>query len=139
MNYNKSTLIGRVVKDIEVKATPSGTSVASFTIATNRYYKKDDEQKEETQFSDCVAFGKSAEVIGRYCKKGSLLMVVGRLTTRSWDDKETGKKRYKTEIHVEEFQLAPKNMATESKDSAKPDDAPIEYPDDEINPEDIPF
>jgi len=105
MNLNKVLLVGRLTRDVELKKTPSGTSVASFGLATNRKWKdKDGQQKEETEFHNCVAWGRTAELISSFMKKGSEIYVEGRLATRSWEDKAGGK-RYMTEVVVENMQF----------------------------------
>lgn len=114
MNLNQVNLIGRVTADPEVKALErSGTTVASFSLATNRTWKNDKgEKQEEVQFHNIVAFGKTAEIVEDYVSKGMLLFVNGRLQTRSWEDKDSGKKQYRTEIIVDTLQLPPKSMGT---------------------------
>lgn len=133
----------------EVKDLPSGIAVCNFSIATNRIWTdKDGEKKEEVAFHNVVFFGKQAVTIHKYVSKGMLLLVEGRIQTRSWEDKESGKKMYKTEIVGENFQLPPKSMGGGSAPSDNDSDVSskketpvdaIEYPDDEVNPEDIPF
>jgi len=109
INLNKVTLIGNITKDIELKALPSGMKVASFGLATNRTWKDSNgEKKEQAEFHSIVAFGKQAEVIAQYCKKGDQLFIEGRIQTRSWENKE-GNKQYKTEIILESFQFGNKN------------------------------
>ena len=89
MNLNKAQLIGRITNDPEMKALPSGTPVVKFGLATNRVYKtKDGEKKEVAQFHNCVAFGKLAEIIGQWAKKGQEVYVDGRIEYRSWDKKD---------------------------------------------------
>lgn len=150
MYLNKVFLYGNLTRDPELKALPSGGQVANFGIATNRSYKdKSGQRQETTEFHNIVAFGRTAEVIGQYLKKGRPVFVEGRLQTRSWDDKEGGKKNYRTEIIVENFQFGADagkgsagsgNYAAEEPQSAPKEDAEaIKYPDEEINPEDIPF
>lgn len=149
MNLNQVTLIGRLTRDPEQKALPNGTAVANFSIATSRTWKdaKTNEKKEETEFHNCVAFGRTAEVIGQYLKKGQLVNVVGRLQTRSWEDKDTKKKLYRTEIIVDQMQMGPKaGNAGDTRSQADKDfdahgssdgvDAPAE---EKQNPDDIPF
>lgn len=106
MNYNKSILIGNLTKDTEVRYTPQGTAVVNFTLAVNRKYKSGEETKEDVAFIPCVAWGKTAELINQYCKKGSPLFVEGRLQTRSWE--KDGQKQYKTEVVVENMQFLSK-------------------------------
>lgn len=110
MNLNLTQILGRVTRDPELKALPSGTNVCSFSIATNRFFTQNGEKKEETEFHNCVAWGKTADVVAQYVKKGSLLYVQGRLATKSWDDKTTGGKKYRTEVIVDNVQLPPKGM-----------------------------
>jgi single-strand DNA-binding protein len=147
MYLNKVFLYGNLTRDPELKALPSGGQVANFGIATNRSYKdKSGQRQETTEFHNIVAFGRTAEVIGQYLKKGRPIFVEGRLQTRSWDDKEGGKKNYRTEIIVENFQFGSDSKggsgggyaASEGQPAPKEDEA-IKYPDEEINPEDIPF
>lgn len=152
MYLNKAFLYGNLVRDPEMKALPSGIKVTNFSIATNRTYKdKDGNKKETTEYHNVVAFAKQAELIEQYLKKGSGIFVEGRLQTRSWDDKATSTKKYRTEVIVENFQFGPSSRgtgggtynpspATEAAPSAKADKIDtIEYPTEEINPEDIPF
>ena len=147
MYLNKAILYGNLTRDPELKALPSGAQLATFGLATNRTYKDKEGQKQEaTEFHNIVAFGRSAELIAQYMKKGRPLFVEGRIQTRSWEDKETGKKNYRTEIVVDNFQFGADGAArgggaSTSKDeqSAPKDNETIKYPDEEINPEDIPF
>ncbi|MGW8181587.1 MAG: single-stranded DNA-binding protein, partial [bacterium] len=97
-SLNQVTLLGNLGKDPEVRKTPSGDSVATFTIATNEYWTKDDGTKgERTEWHRIVAWRRLAEIVGQYCKKGRSVLIVGRLRSRSWEDSE-GVKRYITEI-----------------------------------------
>jgi len=149
MYLNKVFLYGNLTRDPELKALPGGSQVANFGIATNRSFKgKDGQRQETTEFHNLVAFGRTAEVIAQYCKKGRPIFVDGRITTRSWDDKETGKKNYRTEIVIENFQFGADGGKGASSGGAPThqDEQPapkggdeIQYPDEEINPEDIPF
>ncbi|TSC88785.1 MAG: single-strand DNA-binding protein [Parcubacteria group bacterium Gr01-1014_3] len=108
MNLNKVYLIGRMTADPILKVTPGNQQVTSFSIATNRVWKDKDGQKQDsTEFHNIVAWGKQAEVISKFMTKGSLLMVEGRLQTRSWDDKQ-GQKRKTTEIVAETVQFGPR-------------------------------
>lgn len=150
MYLNKVFLYGNLTRDPELKALPSGSQVANFGLATNRTYKdKNGAKQEATEFHNIVAFGRTAEVIAQYCKKGRPLFVEGRIQTRSWDDKESGKKNYRTEIVVDNFQFGADGAArggagpsasrgVEEQPTPKDNEA-IKYPDEEINPEDIPF
>lgn len=139
MNLNKAQVIGRVTRDPELKALPSGGSVVSFSLASNRTWKdKDGQKQEEVDFHNIVAFGKIADTIAQYVVKGQLLYVEGRMKTRDWEDKETGKKMYRTEIIVEQFQFGPKAGEGQARSKADEDFDEIGS-EDTINPEDIPF
>lgn len=151
MYLNKAILIGNLTRDPEVKALPSGDKVCSFSIATNRVFKdRDGNKKEMVDFHNIVVFGRIAETSGQYLKKGQNVMVEGRMQTRSWDDKGTGQKKYRTEVVASSVQFGPKAGGYSSGGGGKQeqansqpeqpkDDGPIEYPAEEINPEDIPF
>ena|SRR5829696_4368681 len=103
--FNKVMLIGNLTRDPQVKHLPSQTVVAEFGLATNRKYRTAaGEDKEETCFVDCSAFGKQAEVIGQFCQKGKAIFVEGRLKFDSWEDKAGGK-RSKVSVVVENFQF----------------------------------
>src|SRR5487761_2556327 len=106
MYLNKVFLYGNLTRDPELKALPSGLQLASFGIATNRTCKdKNGAKQEATEFHNIVAFGRTAEVLAQYMKKGRPLFIEGRIQTRSWDDKDGGKKQYRTEIIVDNFQF----------------------------------
>lgn len=98
MDINKTIHIGRLTRDPEMRYSQDGKAIASFSIACNGY-KQDD-----TSFFNCVAFGKTAEIIGQYCKKGKQIGIEGRLQQRTWDDKD-GNKRSTVEIVVNQLQL----------------------------------
>lgn len=157
MYLNKVFLIGNLTRDPELKALPNGSKVVAVGLATNRTWKDLNGAKQEaTEYHNVVAFGKTAETIAQWCKKGGTLYVEGRIQTRTWDDKD-GKKNYKTEILVETFQFGPKAGGATSgspmqapsmpsvsdgeapQKSAAPDLDTVEYPEEEINLEDIPF
>jgi single-strand DNA-binding protein len=148
MYINKVELYGNLTRDPEVKALPSGQQVANFSVATNRTFKnKEGQKQEQVEYHNVVAFGRTAEVIGQYLKKGRPIFVEGRLQTRTWE--KDGAKQYRTEILVETFQFGPSaggEGGARSSGSVGDDQAPsfadageIQYPDEEINPEDIPF
>lgn len=154
MYLNKVFLYGNLTRDPELRALPSGQQVASFALATNRTYTgKDGQKQEQTEYHNIVAFGRQAEVIGQYLKKGRPVFVEGRIQTRSWDDKSTGEKKYRTEIVVDNFQFGPSAPpgASGPRDSApaskgvskgKPSQEKndeVQYPDETISPDDIPF
>ena len=155
MNLNRVILIGNMTRDPEVRSLPSGQPVASFGLATNRMWKgKDGSQQKHTEFHNIVMFGRLAEIVQQYLKKGSSIMVEGRIQTRSWQGQD-GTKKYKTEIVAENMQMGPKSNKLETenqtqnpenefskldKSLGKQNEVPtVEYPEDEINPNDIPF
>lgn len=110
-DLNRVFLIGRLVRDPELRSTPSGTQVASFSVANNRTYMAGSEKKEQVSFFNCVAWGKLAELIAQYCKKGNRIGLEGRLQQRSWDDKD-GNKHSTVEITADNVQfLTPKDGA----------------------------
>lgn len=123
-NYNKVILIGNLTRDPEVRYTPSGTAIAKFGLAINRSFRTGEEQREETTFVDIDAFGKQAEVIGEYVKKGRPLMVEGRLRTDSWDDKATGQKRSRLGVVLESFQFLDSRMDRGHDDGGGYSEAP---------------
>ncbi|GAB4175066.1 MAG: hypothetical protein Fur0032_14810 [Terrimicrobiaceae bacterium] len=105
-NLNKVMLIGNLTRDPEVKYTPKGTAVTDIGLAVNRIYNSEGgERREETTFIDVVLWGRTAEIVGQYCKKGSPLFVEGRLQMDTWDDKQTGQKRSKLRVVGEGVQL----------------------------------
>ncbi len=108
MNLNKVLLIGRLTQDPEAKTTPSGQNVATLNMATNRVWNDASGRKEATEFHRVVAWGKLGDIASNYLKKGALVMIEGRLQTRSWDDKTSGQKRYMTEIIAENLQMGPR-------------------------------
>ncbi|MBP6884097.1 MAG: single-stranded DNA-binding protein [Candidatus Pacebacteria bacterium] len=153
MYLNKAMLIGNLTRDPELKSLPSGIKVCSFSIATNRVWKdKNGAKQESADYHNVVVFGRQAETVAQYMKKGSSIMVEGRMQTRSWDDKNSGEKKYRTEVIAERTQFGPRAGATSgggapSMGSKAPsggdqgggDVDAIEYPEEDINPEDIPF
>jgi single-strand DNA-binding protein len=163
MNLNKVFLIGRLTRDPESRALPSGQSVSSFGMATNRVWIKRDtkEKQEQTEFHNIVAFGKLADICNQYLKKGGLAMIEGRLQTRNWQG-QNGETKYRTEIVAEGLQLGPRSQSSETaKQSKEPTEAQSqkldeiqidessltevgatedkENPGDEVKTEDIPF
>jgi single-strand DNA-binding protein len=105
-SVNKVILIGNLGKDPEIKYTPSGTAVAKFSLATNERYKdKSGEWQDRTEWHNIVAWQRLAEIVGEYVKKGSKLYIEGRLQTSSWDDKESGQKKYRTEVIANDLVL----------------------------------
>lgn len=105
-NFNKVILLGNLTRDPEVRYTPKGQAVAKFALAVNRSYKLETgETKEEVTFIDIDAWGKQAELIGQYLRKGQPLFVEGRLRLDQWDDKNTGQKQSKLKVVMENFQF----------------------------------
>ena len=103
-NYNKVLLMGRLTRDIELKYTPSSQAVANIGLAVNNRYKtKDGEDKEETTFVDCEAWGRTAEVLKQYLAKGKPVFIEGRLKLDQWDDKQTQQKRSRLGVVLESF------------------------------------
>lgn len=147
--FSKVVLMGNVTRDIEMRTTPSGQNVANFTLAVSRSWRGGDgSQQEATSFIDCVAWGKAGEIIAQYVQKGSPLLVSGRLDQRSWDDKETGKKRSSVEVYVEDFNFigggrgdsSPASPSSSNQSASKSKDVVIEDIDDKpIDLSEIPF
>jgi single-strand DNA-binding protein len=103
---NKVILIGNLGKDPEVRSLPSGQPVATWTMATSRRWRdKNGQKQEQTEWHQIVCFGKQAEIAGQYLTKGKQIYVEGRIQTRSWDDRNTGEKKYRTEIVCDNFQM----------------------------------
>ena len=151
MNLNKVFIIGNLTRDPELKTLPSGKAVASFGIATNRVWKdQSGQKKEDVQFHNVVVFGRQAETTSQYLTKGSSVLVEGRIQTRNWEAQD-GSKRNKTEIVAESIQFGPRrgtgagaglSAQTGAKKGASGKEEEletIEYPEEEINPEEIPF
>ena len=161
MNLNKVFVLGNLTRDPELRQTSGGQAVCSFGIATNRFYKDSMGQKQQqAEFHNIVAWGRQAEVINQYLKKGSILLVEGRLQTRSWQDQQ-GAKHWRTEIIADQIQLGPRTAGVggdsfgdrepygaqrqqpdASTQPSKPDTVPIiDLADEgqEINVKDIPF
>lgn len=150
MYLNKALIIGNLTRDPELKALPSGIKVCSFSVATNRVWKdKNGVKQESADYHNVVVFGRQAETCGQYLKKGQSVLIEGRMQTRSWDASD-GQKKYRTEIIADRVQFGQKTggasfggdktPASSDKDtqSAPPADT-IDYPEEEINPDDIPF
>lgn len=150
MYLNKALIIGNLTRDPELKSLPSGVQVATFGVATNRVWKdRDGAKQESTEFHNIVVFGRQAETAAQYLKKGNSVLVEGRLQTRSWD--QDGQKKYRTEIVADRVQFGERRSGTSGsyddggsssssgKSSKASNDEAIEYPEEDINPEDIPF
>ena len=152
MYINKVMIFGNLTRDPEMRALPSGMNVVNFSVATNRVFKdRDGKKQEQTDFHNIVVFGRQADTVNQYLKKGSSVFVEGRLQTRSWE--KDGKKNYRTEVIADRVQFGPRSSGGGGggqRDSGPSDDghdasggAPpsggIDYPKDDINPDDIPF
>ena len=144
MYLNKAMVYGNLTRDPELKALPSGMNVCSFSVATNHVYKdRDGKRQESVDYHNVVVFGKQAENSAKYLSKGNGVYVEGRMQTRSWE--KDGQKQYRTEIVADRVQFGPKNGSagggSSSPAAAEDGKAPSvpDYPEEEINPEDIPF
>jgi single-strand DNA-binding protein len=121
-SFNKVILVGNLTRDPELRYTPKGTAVARIGLAVNRNWTSETgEKKEEVTFVDVDAFGKTAEVIGQYLKKGRPILMEGRLRYETWDDKQTGQKRSKLGVVLETFQFIDSNRGGEGNSGS---DAP---------------
>ena len=153
--FSKAIITGNLTRDPELRTTPNGASVCSFSVAVNRVYKDSNgEQKEDVSYLDCSAWGRLAEMISQYAKKGSGVLVSGRLDQRSWEDKNGGGKRSRVEIVVEDFNfIGSANRdgggssssyssnfggGNSTSSSASSSDIPDDIPE-EINMDEVPF
>jgi single-strand DNA-binding protein len=149
--FSKVILMGNLTRDVEMRTTPSGQSVANFSLAVSRSWKDQNGQtQEQTSFINCVAWGKAGEIIAQYTSKGSGLLVSGRLDQRSYDDKD-GNKRQAVEVYVEDFNFvgggngggrdgADASSAPSNSSKKKSDDVVIQDIDDKpIDLSEIPF
>lgn len=150
MDLNKVLLYGNLTRDPELRALPSGMNVVNFSIATNRTFKdRDGKKQEQVEFHNIVVFGRQADTVNQYLKKGAGAFIEGRLQTRSWE--KDGKKMYRTEVVADRVQFGPRagggggggprNAGSDEGQDSAPSSggAGIEYPKDDINPDDIPF
>ncbi|MBQ2637786.1 single-stranded DNA-binding protein [Candidatus Saccharibacteria bacterium] len=141
--FSKAIITGNLTRDPELRTTPNGASVCSFSVAVNRVYRDSNgEQKEDVSFIDCSAWGKLGEMISQYAKKGSGVLVSGRLDQRSWEDKTSGQKRSRVEIVVEDFNFtgqAPTGGSSSTSEPTPSSDIPDDIPDEEIDLSDVPF
>jgi single-strand DNA-binding protein len=143
MNLNKVFLVGRLTRDPESKSLPSGKTVSSFGLATDRFYTdKSGQKQQQTEFHNIVLFGKLAEIASQYLTKGALVLIEGRLQTRNWQD-NAGNQKYKTEIVAERMQLGPRSSSKTGTEPTTKRDIPTEEEipiiEEEINVKDIPF
>ncbi len=152
MYFNKAIIIGNLTRDPELRSLPSGIQVASFSVATNRVWKdKNGAKQESVDYHNVVVFGRQAETTNQYLRKGASVMVEGRMQTRSWDAAD-GQKKYRTEIVADRVQFGPRSAgagapapAGNQGSAPKGDEQPappadaIDYPEENINIDDIPF
>jgi len=144
MNFNKVILIGRLTREPETRALPSGQSVTTFGMATDRFFNdKSGQRQQQTDFHNIVLFGKLADIAAQYLNKGSLVLIEGRLQTRTWQD-NAGNKRSRTEIIAERLQMGPKSAAKTVPTKEEPketssEDIPVIEEDGEIDIKNIPF
>lgn len=132
-DINNVVLVGRFVRDPELKYTQSGTSLASFSVAVGYTYMQNGERKEQTSFFNCTAWGKTGEAIAQYCKKGHRIGIEGRLQQNTWED-QNGNKRSSVDIVVEKFQFLQPRAGDDT-----PAPAPENTGDNPFSDEDIPF
>lgn len=146
--FSKAIITGNLTRDPELRTTPNGASVCSFSVAVNRVYKDTSgEQRESVSFIDCSAWNKLGEMIAQYAKKGSGVLVCGRLEQRSWEDKNGGGKRSRVEIVVDDFNFtgggrgdgAGGSSSFDSSSSNDSGDIPAPSADEEIDLSDVPF
>ncbi|OHA83552.1 MAG: single-stranded DNA-binding protein [Candidatus Yonathbacteria bacterium RIFOXYC1_FULL_52_10] len=147
MYLNRAFVFGNLTRDPELRSLPSGAKVTSFSLATNRVWKdKNGTKQEDAEYHNVVVFGRQAETCAQYLKKGASVLVEGRMQTRTWDAQD-GTKKSRTEIVADRVQFGPRGgsapMGTEGKSThaapAAEEIETIEYPDEDINPDDIPF
>src|SRR5258708_32865281 len=142
-SVNKVILVGNVGKDPEVRYSPSGTPVANFSLATNERFKdRNDEWQERTEWPSLVAWKRLAEIVGEYVAKGTKLYVEGKIQTSSWEDRQSGERKYRTEIVARDLLLlGPRGNSDEDHQSSshENEDQSSHAPSGEIVDEDIPF
>lgn len=150
MNLNKAFIMGRLTADPQLRSTKSGSPVAVFSLATNRVWNdKNNQKQEEVEYHNIVVWGRQAEIVSKFLVKGQIALVEGRISTRSYEDKQ-GQKRYATEIVAERVQFGPKAMGGSAPRSSQPasdtaastpaiEEIPTINIDEEIKAEDLPF
>lgn len=160
-SLNRAQIVGNVTRDVEMRYTPNGQAVCSFSVATNRRWRdKEGNNQEQTEFHNVVAWGKVAEIISQYVKKGHKIYIEGRLQTRNWEGQD-GTKRNRTEIVMEDFvfltpkganstepspdlgeeveEINPKKTTKNKEESPAKTDSKTDVDEDEINLDEIPF
>lgn len=130
-NLNKVFLMGNLTRDVELKKTPSNMSVANIGLAVNRQYRANDETREETTFVDCEAWGRTAEVMGQYLRKGRPVFIEGRLKLDQWQDRD-GNNRSKLKVVIDNFQFIDSRGGGGGDAPAQTSAAPQSVPEDEI-------
>lgn len=156
MYFNRAIIVGNLTRDPELRSLPSGVQVATLGVATNRVWKdKNGAKQESTDYHNVVVFGRQAETTAQYLRKGSSVLVEGRMQTRSWDAAD-GTKKYRTEVVADRVQFGPRPAggvvnresvtpssakATEGEfaDTGTPPADTIDYPEENVNVDDIPF
>jgi len=128
---NKIIIIGNLTRDPEMKQTQSGQSITTFGIATNREWTSNGDKKQSTEFHECVAWAKLAEISEKYLKKGKLVYVEGYLKTRSWEDDDTGQKKFRTEVVVQDLIIL--SRRDESNESSEDSEIMDSLPEDDEN------
>lgn len=154
--FSKAIITGNLTRDPELRSTPNGASVCSFSVAVNRVFRDSSgKQQEDVSFIDCSAWGKLGEMIAQYAKKGTGVLVSGRLSQRTWEDKATGQKRSRVEIVAEDFNFTTNagerggegggrpsfgaSQDVEPEDVPAQDFGPDDMPDEPIDLSEIPF
>jgi single-strand DNA-binding protein len=138
-SFNKVILIGNLTRDPELKFLPKGTGVCNISMAVNRRWKTEaGEEREDVYFADCKAFGRQAETLSQYVKKGHPLMIEGRLTREEWDDKKSGEKKFATRIMIESFQFL-KSREEGAAPAPRREAAPAAAPKPDLDGDDLPF
>lgn len=146
MNLNKAMILGNLTRDPESRTTPSGQTVTTFGVATNRFYTDQQKQKQQkVEFHNIVAWGRLGDICAQYLKKGQLVFVEGRIETRSWDAQD-GTKKFRTEIIADNMQMGPKAGQSGQPSAERSEKAPQareeeipSFQEEEIEVKDIPF
>ncbi len=142
MYLNKAFIAGNLTRDPELRALPSGAQVCTFGVATNRVWRdQSGEKKEATEFHNIVVFGRQADTCAQYLKKGQQVLVEGRIQTRGWE--KDGQKQYRTEIVADRVQFGAKaggaGQGAERSSGKEQHREEVEYPEETVSPDDIPF
>lgn len=148
MYFNRAIIVGNLTRDPELRSLPSGVQVATIGVATNRVWKdKNGAKQESTDYHNVVVFGRQAQTSAQYLRKGASVLIEGRMQTRSWDASD-GTKKYRTEIVADRIQFGPKRDGgvpagdtsnTKEDIQESPPEGTIEYPEENVNVDDIPF